>query len=469
MSGRGALLVTAAAGAVFTLAVLALPAVPLAVRDPQLHVAVEMTATWVSLTAAVLVAGRLRRRRNLPDLVLVVAFGLTGLTNAALSIVPAIAGGPLADTVATWGALTGRLLAAAAFAFAALAPERQLAPRPWPLLAGAGSALLVGLVGAVVTVSAPALPPGVGGVVSAGETQVVVARVSAHPALATAQLTMALAYALAGWGFARRARTRPHPLLSWLAAAAVLAAFARVHYIALPSLYAGVVYSGDVLRVGFYSLLLGGVLAELAATWRALSAASAAEERRRIARDLHDGLAQELAFITTQATWLARRLPEERRAGLLASSAQRALDESRRAVEALAGTAFSSCPVALTRAVEEVASRHQQAVELEVDESLEIRADVCEHLVRIVREAVGNAARHGAPQVVSVRLAGGASLVLEVADDGAGFDPEAMRDEGLRFGLRTMRERAEALGGSCSVRSVRGGGTTVRVEVPWRS
>jgi signal transduction histidine kinase len=83
---------------------------------------------------------------------------------------------------------------------------------------------------------------------------------------------------------------------------------------------------------------------------------------------------------------------------------------------------------------------------------------------RIAQEALHNALRHAAPSLVTVAVrAGEGSLVLEVTDDGRGFDAQAPTRQ---FGLASMRERARTVGGRLNVRSTPGVGTTVRLEVP---
>jgi signal transduction histidine kinase len=75
--------------------------------------------------------------------------------------------------------------------------------------------------------------------------------------------------------------------------------------------------------------------------------------------------------------------------------------------------------------------------------------------------------RHAVPARVDVKLAArNGSVVLEVVDDGRGFDPETAGGAARRLGLASMRERARTAGGRLTIRSRRGGGTTVRVEVP---
>ncbi len=99
-----------------------------------------------------------------------------------------------------------------------------------------------------------------------------------------------------------------------------------------------------------------------------------------------------------------------------------------------------------------------------VPDHLELDPEVTEALSRIVREAIGNAVRHGRAAHVAVAMDDRTGLRLRISDDGCGFDPAAVRDEEA-FGLISMRERAEALGAAFHVDSAAGRGT--RIEVAW--
>ena len=191
---------------------------------------------------------------------------------------------------------------------------------------------------------------------------------------------------------------------------------------------------------------------------------SGADERRRIARELHDGLAQELAYLVTQAKLLARSHPKIEELRRLEASAQRALDETRSAISGLTNGA-GSLAEAIEVAAEEVAHREGVRVELDLDREVDAPPTVRDAMVRIVREATTNAIRHGRAGTVTVRLAGGDRIRLEVIDDGAGFSPSVEPGPG-RFGLQSMTERAHALDGELRVLSTPGQGTTVEVTVP---
>jgi signal transduction histidine kinase len=96
---------------------------------------------------------------------------------------------------------------------------------------------------------------------------------------------------------------------------------------------------------------------------------------------------------------------------------------------------------------------------------VEVSADWRDALLRIAREAVGNAVRHGRARTVSLQLREVDGVWLRVSDDGDGFDLEAPRSS-LSYGLTSMRERTESLGGQFNISSVRGAGTTIEVVLP---
>ena len=109
-------------------------------------------------------------------------------------------------------------------------------------------------------------------------------------------------------------------------------------------------------------------------------------------------------------------------------------------------------------------------VELELDGEPPADASRDRELLRIAQEALQNAIRHsGATRIVLRLAADNARLVLEVRDDGTGFDPQATEVRGRRLGLSSMEERARRLDGQLVINSVAGSGTTVRLEAPLSS
>jgi signal transduction histidine kinase len=201
---------------------------------------------------------------------------------------------------------------------------------------------------------------------------------------------------------------------------------------------------------------------EIWSYWNALSDAAVLEERRRMARDLHDGVAQELAYISRHLDLL----DGEADAGAvrqLKLAAQRAQLESRRAISALASSGSQPLEVALTDAAAEIAERHRIELELELVHGVRLSATRSEALVRIACEAITNAAQHSGAQRVTLRLERDGSLIkLRVSDKGCGFDTAV---QGGGFGLVAMRERARSVGAELRICSAVGRGSEVEVAV----
>jgi PAS domain S-box-containing protein len=194
----------------------------------------------------------------------------------------------------------------------------------------------------------------------------------------------------------------------------------------------------------------------------ALKLSLALEERRKIARDLHDGLAHELAFIAGKTRAARRCPPSPEVLDAVASAADRALDEARRAISVLSSREPPPLPVAICQTAEDLCARAELALALQVDDQIRVPAETEENLLRILREAITNAGRHGGAEKVTVRLWRDGAVHLSITDDGRGFDT-SLPTRG--FGLVSMGERARALGGSIKVVSQIGDGTHVEVTL----
>jgi signal transduction histidine kinase len=276
-------------------------------------------------------------------------------------------------------------------------------------------------------------------------------------------LVGAALFGLAAVGFALRSKRSGDELLMWLAAGAVLIAFARVAYLLFPR-PPDWVHVGDVLRALFCLFVLFGAARWVLGYWRGLAATAVADERRRIARELHDGVAQELALIRRRAPSLVAR-PEAAVAREITAAAKRAQDEARRAIDVLGRAGDESLDRALAREARQVAAGTGVAVSLDVPRGVDVRPEVRDNLVRIAREAMANAARHGDAARIRVELKPGRPLHMRVVDDGAGFEP-ADRPPTGSFGLVSMHERAAEIGADLTLRSRPGTGTEVRVRLP---
>ena len=213
--------------------------------------------------------------------------------------------------------------------------------------------------------------------------------------------------------------------------------------------------ANGTLIVGLVAFLLYGRYCRTRDYWVAEAAAAALNERRRLARDLHDGVIQELGYIRSRA--LCQRGPQEEFALEIAACADRALGEARRSLDELIEDRDEDLSATLERAAMEVGERYGVAVHLSLAIDVPFTPAQREAFVRIMREAVSNAARHGAPDAVWVSLANGE---LTVRDDGHGFETTVGVRPGS-FGLTSMRERAASVGATVEITSSVGEGTKV--------
>lgn len=195
---------------------------------------------------------------------------------------------------------------------------------------------------------------------------------------------------------------------------------------------------------------------------RQIAEEATARERSRIARDLHDGLAQDLAFIAAHGDRLAAEMGAEHP---LAIAARRALAISRGAIAELSAPEASSAGEALRLVADELSTRFEIRVDVNADPRAAVASSDREDIVRIAREAIVNAARHGRARNVAVSLAGEEDqLVLRVRDDGVGIG--SAPPSGGGFGFQSMRERTTTLGGRLSARAPMDGGTELELVMP---
>jgi PAS domain S-box-containing protein len=200
------------------------------------------------------------------------------------------------------------------------------------------------------------------------------------------------------------------------------------------------------------------------------------EERRRIARELHDEAGQLLTALLVGLRTLedARKLTDVKAQGQrLREITAQAIDEVGRLARGLHPTVLDDhgLGVALSRYVTEYTKSHNIAVDLMLNEldSSDLPPAVQIALYRILQEALTNVARHSGAKTVSIRFARlGTVLEVAVVDDGCGFDAKAVAVSSHRLGIQSMRERAAMLGGTLSFTSQRKG-TKILVQVPLAS
>jgi signal transduction histidine kinase len=457
---RAITVLAALAAGFFTDVVMTIHSVQFAYRSIAMHAMLEVVASLIALVTTVLLWGRFRYRQGLDDLLLFVAIGLLSVTSLIFAVIPAaIWREP--HPFSTWTTVVASWLAAALLALAGLVRPRRIRNHEKAgRLALLAMTLALFFTGTLVGVFVNRLPIGIDPARSPLNDP---GPIAGNLTIAGVQMAIAFLLLVAAVGFTRRAESTRDEFFLWLAAGVVFAAFARVNYVVFPSLYSEWVYTGDILRLGWHGLLFVGAVREIRIYQRAYAEARVLDERRRIARDLHDGLAQELAFIANRTRDLASGVTT--RAALLqvSSAAQRGLDESRRAIQALTANSDEPFDAALVQTVEEIGARLGTKVQINAEPAPEVSAEQREQLLRIVREAVTNAARHARADLVRVQFTNGGPIHLRVEDDGVGFDPEEASADG--FGLVTMRERALALGAEFAVDSVIGRGTSVDVRL----
>ena len=451
---------TAVVSGLVTIAFARVPELHLDYAWPAVRLALETSGSLIALFATFLIFGRLRRRTYLNELLLACALAVLALSNLLFVTVPTVAG-EAPDDLTVWAAPLARSLGALLFVLAAFVTRRELR-RGGPVLALAAVATLAALGMAMLFAHtfaarwAPKSAAALGPLVSQPPLR-------AHPALFAFELLVALLYGLAAIGFLNLAKRRGDAFYGWLAGAGILAVVSHVNYSLFPASYAqSVLYTGDVFRFAFYVALLVGCLLEIWSYWTALSAAAVLEDRRRMARDLHDGLAQELAYISRNLD-SATGEDNEDAMGRLRPAVERAQVELRSAISALAPPGSQAVGAALAQAASQTAERLRISLDLDIVPDVRLSPTRTEALVRVACEAITNAAKHSGAGRVTLRLERDGSLVrMQVADRGCGFDT-GVTDGG--FGLVSMRERIRSVGGELHIRSGPGRGSEVEVAV----
>jgi len=414
---------------------------------PELKLVLATVFLIAGALVAVLTATRFAVEGRRYDLFLCCGFSITSMAWLLFTVVPAVAHAEGSRTE-LWAAIAGRMLGWGVIAAAPFVSGRAH-HRRWSLWNG----LVISAISLVVVwglsrslgVSLPNLDP--------TQDPTVPASLNGAPA------AQGLLHLLAVVGFANRFRLRGEDLDYWLALGATLMLFASLHFMFTPLVHAGDVSQGDYLRLLAYGVLLVGV-------WRAIRGSefgrAVAEERARVAREIHDGLAQYLFAVSTHASMLeagadpAKTIPQLKEAALAAQQ------EARYAILALSSAAGRSpFDAALRRYVDFLTADGALEVELTIDPAIALGPDEQIELFRIVQEGLANARKHAGATHAWVEIGErmGERLVV-VRDDGAGFSVE---ESTPGQGLRNMRERAATIGGALTLRSTPGAGTALEI------
>ncbi len=437
---------------------------PVAYYLPTLRATAESVMMLLVLTAAWLARGYFVHSRRLRDLLLMSAIVTLALVELVSNTLPTALNMHVVSSFAAVGEF-GQLVVAALFTAVALTP----------------SSILIGGGRRPVAISVTCSVACVGLVEIAGlllSAHLLIA--SNHPATGlgsalhdplnfTLLLSAAGLFAYAGTEFARQEKLNSGSAnggstLTLLAGAATLLAGSRLYSLALPVVTPGTITGRDGLRLIAFAFVLAATLRQDRALRSTAIRAAATAERRRVAEDLHDGLAQDLAFIASFGGRIAGELGDEHP---VAIAARRALAVSRGAISELSELNAASSREAFESIAHESRERFKIAIAVDAQPDAELAPGARKHVARIVREAIANAARHGGAETVAVTLRRTASgVALRICDDGCGIPDAAV--EGLTggLGLRSMHDRAAALGGDLTVRQRKAGGTELRLLLP---
>jgi signal transduction histidine kinase len=414
---------------------------------PELKLVLATVFLIAGALVAVLTATRFAVEGRRYDLFLCCGFSITSMAWLLFTVVPAVSHAEGSRTE-LWAAIAGRMLGWGVIAAAPFVRGRAQ-HRKWSLWNGlvicAAALVVVWGLSRSLGVALPNLDPAKDPTVPA----------SLNGALAA----QAMLHLLAVVGFANRFRLRGEDLDYWLALGATLMLFASLHFMFTPLVHSGDVSQGDYLRLLAYGVLLVGV-------WRAIRGSefgrAVAEERARVAREIHDGLAQYLFAVSTHASMLEAGADPATTIPQLKAAALAAQQEAKYAILALSSAAGRSpFDAALRRYIDFLTADGALEVELTIDPSITLGPDEQIELFRIVQEGLANARKHaGATHAwVSIGERMG-ERVVTVRDDGAGF---AVEESTAGHGLRNMRERAASIGGALTLRSAPGAGTALEI------
>jgi signal transduction histidine kinase len=415
---------------------------------PELRLVLQTSMALAGLLVAVLAATRYSVEGRRVDLLLASGFFITSLSAAVFAIGPRFSGRDLLPPEA-WSALIGAILGQTLIAIAPFSRGRSKY-REWSIanaVAAAGITLFVAwsllrALGAAL----PGLSPPTG---------------QPQPFYLTGALALQALVALVaviGWGM--RFMRRGDDLARWLALGFTLMLFAALHLVFQPLLASSYVSQSDFLRMLAYIVILVGA-------WRAIQFAefgrAVAEERARVAREIHDGLAQYLFAVSTHASMLENGTPMAEAMPRLKEAALLAQQEAKFAILALS-SASGTAPfdAALRRYVDVLTADGKLDVELEVDDGIRLAPDEQIEIFRIVQEGLANVRKHAnatrAEVTIGQRPFG--ERFVNITDDGDGFEDA---EDAAGQGLKNMRARAASIEGGFSLCSTPGRGTALEV------
>jgi two-component system, NarL family, sensor histidine kinase LiaS len=202
--------------------------------------------------------------------------------------------------------------------------------------------------------------------------------------------------------------------------------------------------------------------------------AAVIEERQRLARDLHDAVSQQLFALTMMSEAALKQLDknpvtakkqmeEVAKSALQSQTEMRALLLHLRPVH-LSGDSLST---GVSKLVEELKQKSNTRFQLAIEEDLALTETIEDHVFRIIQEALSNILRHANATEVRLDIATRAKeLFIHIRDNGKGFDVNHRVEKKASYGLKTMQERSEELGGTFVLRSDQDEGTHITIRIP---
>ena len=491
-AGDWALVALAIGLAAFTAIVASVPTVAPAIVNDRLDVAIQTSAALVAFSVAGLSWARARVDRDAAALLRGSAFAVLCLLNTLtlgvmLAGADAAVGGSLVDPgqLPLWANVIARGTAALLLVVAGIAATRATPPveRPGVLLLAPAAMVAAALV--IAALLQDQLPPLADEAALDALVQVPAMPITpgTAPALILVQGVIGLAFFVAALAAHRTYRTTGRAGQGLLSAGLLIAAISQLHSAIHPGSYVSFVTTADLLRLAFYAVLLVGTVIDSRDDLRALREANvevrrlaeaqlasvALEERARMAREIHDGLAQDLWYAKLKQSRLAQLVPAGSEATTLSDEVGDAIDaalsEARQAVVAMRpGGEPGNLPEMIERQVDDFADRFAIRAETTVSgpvPDLEPRRQA--EVLRIVQEALTNVRKHADATVVRVTVETDGDLRVTIADNGRGFRPDVPTGG---FGLESMRQRAELIGADLSVVSAPQDGTRVELRLP---
>jgi signal transduction histidine kinase len=448
-----------AVGLVVTLLILWDPFRAFGLQSRSIHLVLGSVEACVALGVAYLLHCRFVNRRRLQDLLL--AQGLILLAAASLGLTYLVGpyGAPSSGAIDIWLPVVLRVLGALLIATAALTRGRLASHSASRYLSTIVPGAMIVALSSILWIAKSQLP--IAFDLKPGIAPSLQPLLTGHPLFLVAQGVGIAALFIASIAFASQSARHDDDLFRWFGPACALGAFARIDYTIFPSLYSDWVYTGDLLGAGCYLLLLMGAVHAIRRYLSAQASVAVVDDRLRTARELHDGVIQEIAYIRLESQSIAGD-PTCRKH--IVGACDRALDEARGALQTLGRTNDEPLSSTLSRALAEMAERYGFALVVDLDNSIEADSDQQHALTRIVREAVSNAVHHGKATSMRVSLLSAAgSRHMTIEDNGTGFDVSAVHEDG-GYGLTSMRERARTLPGLFEVAADLGLGSQVTVR-----